>query len=111
MKRKNIELQESIGEGGFGEVVRGHATNLLSSGETIMVAIKMLKTGVNHSELIALMFEYQMLRDLSHPNVIELPGACSSAETPLLVIEYGHFGSLKNYLRLSRNAINQDSIY
>ena len=32
MKRENIELQETIGEGEFGEVVRGYATNILSSG-------------------------------------------------------------------------------
>lgn len=105
MKRENIELQETIGEGEFGKVVRGYATNLPGTieGATITVAIKMLKTGVNHFELLALMSEYQMLQDLSHPNVIKLLGACTSAETPLLIIEYCHFGSLKNYLRLSRN--------
>lgn len=113
MKRDNIELQETIGEGEFGKVVRGYATNLPGTieGATITVAIKMLKTGVNHFELLALMSEYQMLQDLSHPNVIKLLGACTSAETPLLIIEYCHFGSLKNYLRLSRNVTDTETNY
>lgn len=107
MKRENIDLQEIIGEGEFGKVVRGFACQLptIENSNPLTVAVKMLKTGANHFELLALMSEYQMLQDLSHPNVIKLLGACTTAETPLLIIEYCHFGSLKNYLRLSRNCV------
>lgn len=107
MKRENIDLQETIGEGEFGKVVRGFASHLPAADnpKPMTVAVKMLKTGANHFELFALMSEYQMLQDLSHPNVIKLLGACTTAETPLLIIEYCHFGSLKSYLRLSRSVI------
>lgn len=105
VKRDNVILEETIGEGEFGKVVRGQALHLpFTSTVNTTVAVKMLKTGANTFELLALMSEYEMLQDLSHPNVIKLLGACTTAETPLLIIEYCHFGSLKNFLRLSRGA-------
>uniref|UniRef100_A0A336MYT0 CSON008578 protein n=1 Tax=Culicoides sonorensis TaxID=179676 RepID=A0A336MYT0_CULSO len=104
VKRENIVLEETIGEGEFGKVVRGQALHLpFTSTVNTTVAVKMLKTGANNFELLALMSEYEMLQDLSHPNIIRLLGACTTAETPLLIIEYCHFGSLKNFLKLSRN--------
>lgn len=105
VKRENIILEDTIGEGEFGKVVRGQALHLpFTSTMNTTVAVKMLKTGANNFELLALMSEYEMLQDLSHPNVIKLLGACTTADTPLLIIEYCHFGSLKNFLKLSRNA-------
>ncbi|XP_063699474.1 uncharacterized protein LOC134830049 [Culicoides brevitarsis] len=109
VKRENIILEDTIGEGEFGKVFRGQALHLpFTSTVNTTVAVKMLKTGANNFELLALMSEYEMLQDLSHPNVIKLLGACTTAETPLLIIEYCHFGSLKNFLRMSRKAGTQN---
>jgi proto-oncogene tyrosine-protein kinase Ret len=102
-----------LGEGEFGRVVKGFAAGL--SGvpeEKSIVAVKMLKTGANSVEFEALLSEFQSLQDLSHPNVIKLLGVCSKDNTtPLLIIEYCMYGSLRNYLRTSRKLESKDVEY
>ncbi|XP_041777291.1 uncharacterized protein LOC121596425 isoform X1 [Anopheles merus] len=100
--RTNLILDATLGEGEFGKVLKGFATDLPEKPGITTVAVKMLKTGANSVELLALLSEYQLLQEVNHPNVIRLLGACTKGDTPLLIIEYCQYGSLKNYLRLSR---------
>ncbi|XP_050078949.1 uncharacterized protein LOC126565782 [Anopheles maculipalpis] len=100
--RSNLILDATLGEGEFGKVLKGFATDLPEKPGITTVAVKMLKTGANSVELLALLSEYQLLQEVNHPNVIRLLGACTKGDTPLLIIEYCQYGSLKNYLRLSR---------
>ncbi|XP_058446253.1 uncharacterized protein LOC131427255 isoform X2 [Malaya genurostris] len=100
--RANLILDETLGEGEFGKVLKGYATDLPEKRGITTVAVKMLKTGANSVELLALLSEYQLLQEVAHPNVIRLLGACTKGESPLLIMEYCQYGSLKNYLRLSR---------
>ncbi|XP_055597573.1 uncharacterized protein LOC129747397 [Uranotaenia lowii] len=100
--RSNLILDVTLGEGEFGKVLKGYATDLPEKPGITTVAVKMLKTGANSVELLALLSEYQLLQEVAHPNVIRLLGACTKGESPLLIIEYCQYGSLKNYLRLSR---------
>lgn len=66
-----------------------------------VVAAKMTKTmdgrGTEHSpELQDLLSEFHLLKDVSHPNVIKLLGACTDASGPfLLILEYCEHGSLR----------------
>lgn len=99
--REKLVLDIVLGEGEFGKVVKGYATDIASKPGVTTVAVKMLKNGANSVELLALLSEYQLLQEVSHPNVIQLLGACTQ-ESPLIIIEYAMYGSLRNYLRLSR---------
>ena len=100
--RSNLNLDLTLGEGEFGKVVKGYARNIVDSKEVTTVAVKMLKNGANSVELFALLSEFQLLQEVNHPNVIRLLGACTRSESPLIIIEYCEYGSLRNYLRLSR---------
>lgn len=100
--RSNLILDITLGEGEFGKVLKAYATDLPDKPGITTVAVKMLKTGANSVELLALLSEYQLLQEVTHPNVIRLLGACTKGDSPLLIIEYCLYGSLKNYLRLSR---------
>lgn len=54
-------------------------------------------------ELTDLVSEFHLLKEVSHPNVVKLLGACIDPEGPfLLILEYCEHGSLRNYLRRSR---------
>lgn len=77
------------------------------------MAAKMAKTAVMINrgdvgemispELADLLSEFHLLKDVSHPNVIKLLGACTDVSGPfLLILEYCEHGSLRNYLRRSR---------
>lgn len=100
--RSNLILDITLGEGEFGKVLKGYATDLPGKPGITTVAVKMLKTGANSVELLALLSEYQLLQEVAHPNVIRLLGACTKGDSPLLIMEYCQYGSLKNHLRLSR---------
>lgn len=100
--RERLTLDSVLGEGEFGKVVMGYACDIRSIPGISTVAVKMLKTGANSVELLALLSEYQLLQEVSHPNIIRLLGVCTQGDSPLLILEYAYHGSLRNYLRLSR---------
>ena len=62
-------------------------------------------------ELADLLSEFHLLKDVSHPNVVRLLGACTDPGGPfLLLLEYCEHGSLRNYLRKARlSATSQGS--
>ena len=60
------------------------------------VAVKMLKPNHNQEEWYDLLSEYSFLKEMSHPNVIKLLGACTTKDGPLCIImEFAKFGSLR----------------
>lgn len=99
--RNQLILDTVLGEGEFGRVIKGFATDIDGKEGLTTVAVKMLKTGANSVELLALLSEFQLLQEVTHPNVIRLLGACTVG-SPMVIIEYAKHGSLRNYLRLSR---------
>lgn len=99
--RERLVLDTVLGEGEFGRVVRGFATDISDKAGVTTVAVKMLKNNANSVELMALLSEFKLLQEVTHPNVIQLLGACT-LESPLLIIEYAIHGSLRNYLRFGR---------
>ncbi|XP_075152649.1 protein kinase receptor Ret oncogene [Haematobia irritans] len=100
--RESLVLDSLLGEGEFGKVMKGYATDIGGNPGVTTVAVKMLKKGANSMEYMALLSEFQLLQEVSHPNVIKLLGACTKGDTPLLIIEYARFGALRSYLRLCR---------
>ena len=68
----------------------------------------MLKAGASSSDLSDLVMEYNLLKELDHPNVIKLLGACTDSRGPLyLIIEFAEHGSLRNYLRSDRESTSK----
>lgn len=100
--RNKLILDTTLGEGEFGKVMKAYASDLNGNDTVTTVAVKTVKTSSNSVELLALLSEFQLLQEVSHPNVIKLLGACIKGEPPLIIIEYCCFGSLRSYLRLSR---------
>ena len=98
-------LEETLGEGEFGRVVLGKALDLSGTGYT-KVAVKMLKSHYSAYELQDLLTEYSLLKEVDHPNVIKLLGACIDKAGPiLLIMEFAEHGSLRSYLHLCRGGV------
>ncbi|XP_046674803.1 uncharacterized protein LOC124363590 [Homalodisca vitripennis] len=101
--RDSLVIEQCLGEGEFGRVLKARAMNIDGvKGETV-VAVKTLKINATPAETADLLSEYQMMKDVSHPNVVRLLGACTSSGGPVyIIIEYAEHGSLRTYLRRSR---------
>lgn len=102
--RENLFLEQSLGQGEFGRVVRARAKDIAGVRGFTTVAVKMLKGNWTPSEEEDLLSEFCMLKEVNHPNVIRLLGGCTTKGGPLYVIvEYAELGSLLNVLRRSRH--------
>ena len=67
------------------------------------VAVKMLNPDHRPGDVDDLLSEYILLKEVDHPNVIKLLGACTDRRGPLyLIMEFAKYGSLRDYLRRSR---------
>lgn len=102
--RKNLILGKTLGEGEFGKVVQATAFRLKGKAGYTTVAVKMLKENASPSELRDLLSEFNLLKQVNHPQVIKLYGACSQDGPLLLIVEYAKYGSLRGFLRESRKA-------
>ncbi|KAL0274572.1 UNVERIFIED_CONTAM: hypothetical protein PYX00_002674 [Menopon gallinae] len=102
--RYRLTVEETIGEGEFGKVLKARAEGIGNGDEATIVAVKTLKENARESELADLVSEFQLLKEVDHPNIIHLLGACTTLDGPLyIIIEYAKHGSLRNYLRRNRN--------
>lgn len=60
------------------------------------MAVKALKDGAGSAELNDLITEYEHLKEVSHPNIISLLGACTTPGGPIyIIIEFADRGSLR----------------
>ena len=91
-----MTIEQVLGEGEFGRVLRAKAQDIGGWTGLTTVAVKTLKEDACASELSDLLSEYQLLKEAQHPNVIRLLGACTSPDGPIyLIIEFAEFGSLR----------------
>merc|ERR1719233_1766333 len=104
--RGDLVLEDTLGEGEFGKVVLASLNNFKGKPGLTRVAVKMLKphhSGSEHAEA-DLLSEYNLLKEVDHPNVVKLLGACTDRRGPFyLIMEFAEHGSLRNYLRRSRH--------
>ncbi|XP_072388296.1 uncharacterized protein Ret [Diabrotica undecimpunctata] len=108
--RSQLVIEQTLGEGEFGKVLRAKANNICGKQGYTTVAVKTLKDDARESELNDLLSEYQLLKEVSHPNVIRLLGVSTTPGGPVyLIIEYAEFGSLRNYLRRTRHLQNNST--
>nr|KAF7413035.1 hypothetical protein H0235_012886 [Vespula pensylvanica] len=109
--RSRLTIEQVLGEGEFGRVLRAKAIDIGGWLGPTTVAVKTLKEDACASELADLLSEYQLLKEAQHPNVIRLLGACTSPGGPVyLIIEFAEFGSLRNYLRRSRHLESEGKV-
>ncbi|KGL91482.1 Receptor-type tyrosine-protein kinase FLT3, partial [Charadrius vociferus] len=101
--RENLEFGQVLGSGAFGKVVNATAYGISSAGDSVQVAVKMLKEKPDASEKDALMSELKMMTHIgSHENIVNLLGACTVSGPIYLIFEYCCYGDLLNYLRSKR---------
>lgn len=94
--RSRLTIEQVLGEGEFGRVLRAKAIDIGGISGPTTVAVKTLKENACASELADLLSEYQLLKEAQHPNVIRLLGACTTPGAPVyLIIEFAEFGSLR----------------
>ncbi|NXS63591.1 FLT3 kinase, partial [Brachypteracias leptosomus] len=79
--RENLEFGQVLGSGAFGKVVNATAYGISNAGDSVQVAVKMLKEKPDASEKDALMSELKMMTHIgSHENIVNLLGACTVSE-------------------------------
>lgn len=102
--RDRLRLGKVLGHGAFGKVMEATIFSNEKKGSLDTVAVKMLKDGATASEHKALMSELKILIHIgNHLNVVNLLGACTKANGPLMVVvEYCKYGNLSNFLRAKR---------
>uniref|UniRef100_UPI0037E9366A vascular endothelial growth factor receptor 3 isoform X2 n=1 Tax=Semicossyphus pulcher TaxID=241346 RepID=UPI0037E9366A len=104
ISRDKLRLGKVLGHGAFGKVIEASIYGISKSSSLDTVAVKMLKDGATASEHKALMSELKILIHIgNHLNVVNLLGACTKPNGPLMVIvEYCKYGNLSNFLRAKR---------
>lgn len=94
--RSQLIIEQTLGEGEFGRVLRAKARDIGGHPGYTIVAVKTLKEDAREQELADLLSEYNLLKELSHPNVIRLLGVSTLPPGPVyLIIEFAELGSLR----------------
>ncbi|KPP62855.1 tyrosine-protein kinase JAK2-like [Scleropages formosus] len=107
IRREDLEINESQGQGTFTKIFRGIRQDLGDYGEMhkTEVILKILdKAHRNYSESF---FEAaSMMSQLSHKHLLLNYGVCVCAEENIMVQEYVKFGSLDTYMKKNKNSVD-----
>lgn len=87
---KDFQLGELLGKGAHGSVFR--ALNW-GTGETVAIKQVKLET-LGQSDLKTIMLEIDLLKSLTHPNIVKYKGSVKSAESLYILLELCENGSL-----------------
>ncbi|KAL5716564.1 hypothetical protein ACHQM5_018234 [Ranunculus cassubicifolius] len=100
---ENFNIENKIGEGGFGSVYKG----LLADGTIVAVKQLSSKSKQGSREFVN---EIGMISALQHPNLVKLYGCCIEGNQLLLVYEYMENNSISRALfgRETANRVNLD---
>ncbi|KZT60691.1 Pkinase-domain-containing protein [Calocera cornea HHB12733] len=91
----NYQLGDCLGKGASGQVYR--ALNW-TNGET--VAVKQISlSNIPKAELVDIMSEIDLLKNLHHPNIVQYKGFVKTREYLYIILEYCENGSLHNFLK------------
>ncbi|KAF1967604.1 hypothetical protein BU23DRAFT_482978 [Bimuria novae-zelandiae CBS 107.79] len=87
---KDFQLGELLGKGAHGSVFR--ALNW-GTGETVAIKQVKLET-LGQADLKTIMLEIDLLKSLTHPNIVKYKGSVKSAESLYIILEFCENGSL-----------------
>ncbi|KAF7260599.1 hypothetical protein EG68_02041 [Paragonimus skrjabini miyazakii] len=104
--RERIVVGSVLGGGAFGVVYSGIAWDLPNHKRgPVAVAIKTLRDNFTESDVIDLMKEMDIMKQLHyHEHVIQLLAVCTQNGAPYLIMECAPYGNLRDYLRNNRSA-------
>lgn len=98
--RDQLDLNETLGEGAFGKVVKATAIQILRTENVTEVAVKMLKEGHTDNDMIDLVSEMDMMKMIGrHINIINLLGVCTQDGPLYVIVEFAEHGNLRDFLR------------
>ncbi|KAM4721184.1 tyrosine-protein kinase ABL2 [Rhinophrynus dorsalis] len=92
MERTDITMKHKLGGGQYGEVYVG-----VWKKYSLTVAVKTLKEDT--MEVEEFLKEAAVMKEIKHPNLVQLLGVCTLEPPFYIVTEYMHFGNLLDYLR------------
>ncbi|CAF1162710.1 unnamed protein product [Adineta ricciae] len=101
INRKDLIIQDKIGQGCFGDVYRGELKR--SGKKTLEVAIKVLRDQ-SVSSMNEFLYEANRMKDFSHPNVLSLIGvAWDPARKAMVLLPFMKNGDLRSYISNDKN--------
>ncbi|CAH1111206.1 unnamed protein product [Psylliodes chrysocephalus] len=103
LNRNQIELQEILGEGQFGDVHKG----IVKTKENLLipVAVKTCKGDADLATTEKFLEEAYIMQKFDHQHIIKLIGVCS--ESPVwIVMELAKLGELRSYLQKNKNRLD-----
>uniref|UniRef100_A0A8C5WH21 Tyrosine-protein kinase n=1 Tax=Leptobrachium leishanense TaxID=445787 RepID=A0A8C5WH21_9ANUR len=92
MERTDITMKHKLGGGQYGEVYVG-----VWKKYNLTVAVKTLKEDT--MEVEEFLKEAAVMKEIKHPNLVQLLGVCTLEPPFYIVTEYMNFGNLLDYLR------------
>ncbi|XP_067025155.1 angiopoietin-1 receptor-like [Acropora muricata] len=99
---ENIKIMDELGSGVFGVVYKGEICG--KNGEITPCAVKALKASATDEETRDLYNELKIMSNIgSHPNLVNLLGACTKDGNLLVVLEIAENGSLIEFLKKIRS--------
>ncbi|EGT59044.1 hypothetical protein CAEBREN_16374 [Caenorhabditis brenneri] len=102
INHEQIELNQVLGSGQFGEVCKGYLELSFKQGR-VTVAVKMVKGGdqLTTKQMYDLVQEAENMKKLQHPNVVRFYGIAASKNPCMMALEFCHGGSLDKRLESS----------
>jgi serine/threonine protein kinase len=97
---ENISIGSPLGKGNFGCVFQAEVKDLLATGVTSIVAVKMLQEGYTDKDMMDLIREMEMMKIIGkHNNIVNFLGCCTASGELMVIVECALNGSLENYLK------------
>lgn len=106
-REKIIQLNE-LGQGSFGMVYEGIASNLDPENERLPCAIKTVNENATDRERINFLKEAAVMKAFHTHHVVRLIGVVSRGQPTLVIMELMANGDLKGYLRSHRPELGND---
>ncbi|XP_072390037.1 focal adhesion kinase 1 isoform X5 [Diabrotica undecimpunctata] len=107
LNRHQIELQEILGEGQFGDVHKGCFKT--TEGMLIPVAVKTCKGDADLATTEKFLEEAYIMQKFDHQHIIKLIGVCS--ESPVwIVMELARLGELRSYLQKNKTRLDLSTL-